>query len=55
MEADRAVRPIPASTAAHEAGDFDEDVAAADLPQQYEAGSLRSSGFSAGRRWSWSF
>jgi hypothetical protein len=25
------------------------------LPQQYEAGSLRSNGFSAGRRWSWSF
>jgi transposase len=39
----------------YEAGDFDEDAAAADLLQQYEPGSQRSSGLSASRRWSLSF
>ena len=36
----------------YEAGDFDEDAAAADLLQQYEAGSRRWNGLSASRRWS---
>jgi transposase len=39
----------------YEVGEFDDDAAAVDLLQQYEAGSPPWSGSSASRRWNWSF
>ena len=39
----------------YEAGDFDEDAAAADLLSNMRPGSRRSNGLSASKRWSSSF
>jgi transposase len=39
----------------YQSGAFDEDAAAADLVQQYEARIAASNGWSASRRWNWNF